>query len=92
MEERYQLGQYATSKAGHDKNHLYIIVRVEAEYVWLANGTTKPAERPKKKNKRHVQIIRKIDAALHEKLMRQEAIENAYIIKALEAYGAMGQG
>lgn len=46
--------------AGHDKNHYYLILEEREEYVLLVNGTTKPLARPKKKNKKHIQIIKRI--------------------------------
>lgn len=50
----------ATSKAGHDKNHVYVIIGDNADYYFLANGETKLIETPKKKKKIHVQIIKNI--------------------------------
>ncbi len=53
------VGILAMSKAGHDKGTLYVIIREEGEYVYLADGRIRTADRPKKKNKKHVQIIKK---------------------------------
>ena len=39
----------ARSKAGHDKNHVYLIWAQDAEYLYLVNGTTKRLSAPKKK-------------------------------------------
>ena len=50
-------GMLAKSKAGHDKGHLYVIYDVDETYVYLVDGTLKTMEKPKKKNKKHVQII-----------------------------------
>ena len=51
------IGKYATSKAGHDKGKLYIIVACDDTHVWLADGEYKRMDAPKKKNIRHIQII-----------------------------------
>ncbi len=51
------VGKYATSKAGHDKGKLYIIVACDDTQVWLADGEYKRMNAPKKKNLRHIQII-----------------------------------
>lgn len=50
-------GEFAASKAGHDKGKLYIVVACDAEYVWLADGKYKTLEEPKKKSRKHVQCI-----------------------------------
>ena len=51
-----QEGMFARSLAGHDKGKLYVIVRIEEPYVYLADGKIRPLERPKKKKLMHVQI------------------------------------
>lgn len=51
-----QTGMFARSLAGHDKGKLYVIVRVEEPYVYLADGRIRPMDRPKKKKLMHVQI------------------------------------
>ena len=44
--------KFAVSKAGHDKDSIYVIIKEEADMVYLADGRHKPLEKPKKKNKR----------------------------------------
>ena len=51
------LGEFATSKAGHDKDRLYLIVGEEEECVYLCDGRLRGVEHPKKKKKKHIQII-----------------------------------
>ena len=51
------IGELATSKAGHDKDRLYMIVGEEGECVFLCDGRLRGVEHPKKKKKKHIQII-----------------------------------
>lgn len=51
------IGKLATSKAGHDKDRLYMIVGEEGECVYLCDGRLRGVEHPKKKKKKHIQII-----------------------------------
>lgn len=51
------IGELATSKAGHDKDRLYMIVGEEGECVYLCDGKLRGVEHPKKKKKKHIQII-----------------------------------
>ena len=44
----------AKSKAGHDIKKVYVVVREEDEYLYLANGTTKLLSNPKKKKIIHL--------------------------------------
>ena len=49
-------GMLVKSKAGRDKDCIYVIGDVKNEYVYLADGKIRPLERPKKKKLMHVQI------------------------------------
>lgn len=51
---------FAKTKAGHDKNQIYFLLKEDEEYVYLVNGTTKPLEKPKKKNRKHIQRIKNL--------------------------------
>ena len=77
----------ATSKAGHDKDTVYIIVKEENEYVYVSDGRLKTLENPKKKNKKHIQIIKKeADDMLREKLINGQHIYNEEIRKAIGGF------
>ena len=43
-------GYFACSRAGHDNGKVYIIMKEEDEYVYLADGDCKTSAKPKKKN------------------------------------------
>ena len=58
--ETAMTGMLAVSKAGHDKRKLYVIAGEDSEYVYLADGRKRTAAAPKKKNKKHIQIIRRM--------------------------------
>lgn len=51
------IGELATSKAGHDKGRLYLIIGEEGDSVLLCDGRLRGVEHPKKKKKKHIQII-----------------------------------
>lgn len=53
----FEPGMIVKSKAGHDKNNIYVVIRVENEYVYLADGQNRTLDRMKKKNVRHLQPI-----------------------------------
>ena len=54
------IGMLAVSKAGHDKGTTYVIIGEESEYVYLSDGQIRTVDRPKRKNKKHIQVIKKI--------------------------------
>ena len=52
------VGYLARSIAGHDKGNLYIIIEETDQYLFLANGEEKTLEKPKRKNRKHVALIK----------------------------------
>ena len=55
------VGKFAKSKAGHDKDQIYVIIKEDPEYVYLMDGKIKTVDKPKKKKKKHIQLILKQD-------------------------------
>lgn len=56
------IGFFAYSLAGHDKEKMYMIIKEEKDYVWLVDGNIRTLDNPKKKNKKHIQIIKNKNA------------------------------
>lgn len=54
----YGIGMLAKSMAGHDREKIYMIKEVCGEYVYLVDGRLRQLEHPKKKKRKHVQIIK----------------------------------
>jgi len=80
-------GMFATSKAGHDKGKLYIIIEETDEYVFLSDGRLRTVEKPKKKKKKHIQIIKKTDEAIVLSIENERQISNEEIKRAIKEYG-----
>ena len=55
------IGYLATYKAGHDKGKVFVIIAEENEYLWIADGKARTVLHPKKKKKKHVQIIKVLE-------------------------------
>lgn len=55
--ERYKIGMLARAKAGHDLGEVYVIKDIDKSYLYLTDGRLKPLDKPKKKKKKHVQLI-----------------------------------
>ena len=47
----------AKSLAGHDKGELFVIIQEDREYVFLVDGKSRTVKEPKRKNKKHIQVI-----------------------------------
>ena len=76
--------EFAKSLSGHDKNQYYFVLDKEEDFLFLVNGTNRPLEKPKKKNEKHVQIIKKFPATVKEILSAEQS--NLTIKKAIKEY------
>lgn len=53
-------GQIVKSMSGHDKNKFYVVMSVEKEWCFIANGKERKLETLKKKNQKHLAPTSKI--------------------------------
>ena len=79
------IGLLAYSLAGHDKGNLYFVIREEGDYLWLADGKNRPLENPKKKNKKHLQIIKR-NISVETVDDRLQSITNETIKRTIKLY------
>ncbi|HIW80282.1 MAG TPA: KOW domain-containing RNA-binding protein [Candidatus Acetatifactor stercoripullorum] len=80
-------GNFAFSKAGHDKGKLYVIVAEEQDYVYLCDGRLKKIDAPKKKRKKHIQIVnRRVGEELLAGLEKRETMLDEQIKYAIKQY------
>lgn len=78
-------GMFAISKAGHDKGQMYVIIREEGELVYLADGRARTIDHPKKKKKKHLQLVKTdLDEDLTEKIRNHSIIYNEEIKYAIK--------
>lgn len=68
-------GMLASSKAGHDKNNVYVIIREDDAYVYLVDGKIRTMDKPKKKNRKHIQIIKRVQIETDETLLNDLEIK-----------------
>lgn len=78
--------RFAVSKAGHDKGTLYCILSETPDAFFLSDGRTRTVNRPKKKNKKHVQIIVRVPDEIAEECRQNGAFYNEGIRHALKMW------
>lgn len=47
-------GSLVYSRSGRDKGKLFVVLNMDGDYVYLADGDTRRAEKPKKKKLKHI--------------------------------------
>lgn len=79
------IGRFAFSRAGHDKDTLYVIISQDAQFVYLCDGIYHTLEKPKKKSMKHVIVCKEgVLPDLQERIMNKDKIfdhEIKYAIK-----------
>ena len=76
----------ATSKAGHDNKQVYVVIEELDDYYLLANGTTKTVDKPKKKKKIHLQLIKNIPSEVLDIINNIEVLDDISIKRILKSY------
>lgn len=80
-------GFLASSKAGHDKNKVYLIIKEDNEYVWLADGEIRTVDRPKKKRKKHIQVIKYFNnEEIRTLLLEDKKVSDLKVMMILKDY------
>ena len=81
-----KIGTVVRSKAGRDKGDLFIVLRTENNYAYIANGILRKVERPKKKKLMHLQPTNFVSPLIAELFEASEEVENFQVRKALAEY------
>ncbi|MBQ3023333.1 MAG: KOW domain-containing RNA-binding protein [Clostridia bacterium] len=62
------IGAVVVSLCGHDKGKLYVVTGKDREKVLLCDGKCKKLSHPKRKNRKHLKEIGKIDLSTYNPL------------------------
>lgn len=82
--------EFARSKSGHDKNQIYLIKEKDEKFVYLVNGATRIMDMPKKKNAKHIQIIKNLPIEVTEIL--EENLSDLTVKRAIKQYCQKNDG
>jgi ribosomal protein L14E/L6E/L27E len=66
--DRIVPGQAVRSLTGRDRGRLYVVVGFAPPYVLVADGRDRGADRPKKKNVRHIGVLKYVDEGVAAKI------------------------
>ena len=83
---RIELGMAAVSMAGHDTGKPYIIVGIEAGYVYLSDGQLRTCENPKKKKIKHIQVDHRSFPEMEETLKTGGKLNDEIVRRAIKTY------
>lgn len=52
------IGRFVISKAGRDIGKVYVVLQAEKDNYYLTDGCFHPIAKPKKKNRKHIQLTK----------------------------------
>lgn len=66
-------GTVVISRAGHDCGRAMLVVRIDGEFLFVADGKERKLDKPKKKNKKHVRATSRVinPAGLTDRSLRR---------------------
>ena len=82
--KEYSSTLLAVSRAGHDRDTVYVVLHSDDTYFWLVDGKRRTLENPKKKKQMHVQVISHLPAELLGKM--QSITLDAHVRKIISSY------
>lgn len=80
------IGLVVKSRAGRDNGRLYVVIKAEGEYIYVADGDVRKTDNPKKKKLKHIQKTNQFAEQIKNRLLAGEVIENFEVRKALAEY------
>lgn len=84
MIDKFTIGSVVKATLGRESNQLFIILSVGNGYADLVNGSTRPIEKPKRKNVKHLYSLLYKSDLVH--CIEDQTITNAQVIKYLKDY------
>ena len=85
--EQYHAEMLAVSRAGHDKGTYYVVLGQEGGVLFLTDGKNRLLEQPKRKNQKHVQLIKHLPGEMMAELSHIGS--DADVRRALKLYQSL---
>lgn len=85
MEVRAVPGQLVESRSGRDNGRIYLVMETAGDnYVYVADGTIRRVENPKKKNIKHLIFHSRVAVQIAEKIKDSQRITNQEMRRTIQ--------
>lgn len=82
-----KIGQIVKSKAGRDKDRVFIIYQIlDEQYILVCDGDLRKLSSLKKKKVKHLVIYNTVLTEFAEKIQSNENLDDAFVRRMLEPY------
>ena len=78
--------------AGRDAGQLFYVTGTEQEYLYLVNGKDRTLEKPKRKKRKHVQMVLRSETRVAQKLRAGDKVLNGELRRDLASISRDMQG
>ena len=79
----FEIGQIVFSKCGRDKGLPFVVLKVEDEFIYLADGKLRKINNPKKKKMKHVQITKTVNSYIQAAVCGNTVLLDSDLRKAV---------
>lgn len=86
MDEKKYIGRVVYSKQGRDSKKDFIVIEViNNDYVYIADGSLRTVEKPKKKKVKHLIFTDRIAEEIRDLVLNGQMISNSKIKRFLQS-------
>ena len=82
----FMISDVVEATAGRDQGHLYYVVAMNPDHLFLANGKDRTLEKPKRKKRKHVQKVLRAETGVAEKLRKGDKVLNSELRRDLAEF------
>lgn len=79
-------GSLVYAIAGRDKDGLFMVLKRDGAYVYIADGKSRKSESPKKKKIKHTRLVGTASEDIKNLLLEGESLTNAVIRRSLSEF------
>ena len=79
----FSISDVVQATAGRDQGKLFYVIGEDDEFLLLANGKDRPLDRPKRKKRKHVQMVLRSETRVADKLRAGDKVLNSELRRDL---------
>ena len=79
-------GEFVYATAGRDAGKCFVVLAVENEFVFIADGKGRKVSTPKKKKNKHIKFTGKVDSFIESRLNSLNKVTNKEVRYAISNF------
>ena len=83
LPDNFNISDVVVSTAGHDQGEIFYVIGMDDQYLYLANGKDRSLDKPKRKKRKHVQMVLRSETRVVEKLIQGDKVLNSELRRDL---------